>query len=1679
MRPRARAPLALGVLAALVAASGSADAQVGSANVPLPNVLLLLDTSGSFEHMIDGSNPEDPSNNNTSVVPPQLANCEQAWQKGVPAVPNRWGHMMQALTGTVMNASGTAPFYSCVTMDRQTGPLPTAPAVANGLLPAAVTPANADGLDLQYGLRNPAGTFYYPYDSGYYLPFHRPVSAQTPPAPAYPSALPGGMCVYSPEGLPGAGVSGGVGLKNGGLGGSPTDFPTTGAIGTFLYDSYPIGAAMPGTLPTPNLGYSSNTQTCTFNQATDGIMDQASSLVRFGMMTFDNDPSAAVGMSSAAILANPGVANLSDNTAAATLSIVPSPYSPFAGQWSYDSVWSATAAAAGPAAPAPWASPSLGLPAGCSTGPQVFQVGARNPAAPPWEGRMIGFPDPNADVNAVGQANLQIQTAINSLRPYGATPTAGLMTAAEYYFWADPNGPSTPAGNASGTSDPYVANGCRPQYIILLTDGGPNLDLRTQCQGSPEPTPGGSATAASGLCPYQLPEDTASILANATAQDVQTNVKPGTPVFTYVIGFAVSGNVAGTDTGLANCAQLAATNQLAAQCFTGAGSTGGGPYSPTGTGTGAISLLPQQQNAPVGSGVADGGTATTTLESPCCSLQRIAVAGGTQHAYFADTPGDLEAALAAVIGDITGQLGSRTLPVAAPTVSYAASGPLTATFTSSFEAASCPAGDLSAAGTCSVPWQSSGPWSGDVVRQQYQCPTGAMPGMGGATPLTPPPASDDFAADLVAQNSGFRNFLFFNGYNTTTNLSTNSLTLRPWLNGWKSQAPSATTAAGGVITNSNGVQPPADGMDSFGVLPQGGVEINNFGANPNTLYSLLDGYSGTALAIQTDSCQDPATGAYLDQVSCANLALSFAMAQTSFPAGLPVGIPQSTAVTNLRNAYANGHDGTNIVPVTNRGSTGSNAPLGAILDSTPAVVAPPSAQVRDDSYQAFATATSGKTLTVASQPLRDTMLYVATVDGLLHAFDTTAGEATEGVPGAVAANQVESWAFVPPAVLPRLISNYPGASNVLLDGSPVVKDVVFSRCQTGAQCGTPSSGWVQTWHTMLVAGFGLGGRGYYALDVTDPRPPTSTGTAPTYSPPVFPSYVSGTTNAPGYLGQSNGGPIGPHFQWQITSVNTSGNTSLPTSFVPTEIFGKISGTPAIATVYADPTLVLPGSAGLVPQPQEIGVAILPGGHDGLPTEGLLCTRELAAFPGNYSTSSPVWAAGGGSAVALPGQSPFNVADVAFPPRNNVRGWAQNCVGSNSAVPGRSVMVVSVATGQILAVFARHSPTITWPATATATADPTAWDVPSDGTGKPLINADYLIPTPLDSPMTGKPVVYPSGVGVVAQAAFIGDADGTLWRFDLSDPNPKNWTGAIFADAYSATADTTGTASPGSSPTYVPATDWTALDSQSIAVEPEIALDTSANVVVNFATGDQTAFNPCYSALSNGKPIAGGLANANCNVGAGLHPVANFMYSVKEVTGTQTGSNTTTPYHASVNWYYPFSTTSPGERVTGPMAVFNGILYFATYAPGVGTTASCSGGGPNLYAWDFEVPNPAAGATHSQGGNIGVDPNFPTGELTTSQLVTEYTAAVIQNTTIIPGVSVASTPSCTITASAASDAYTGGSHTVTSPPTPGNYSLMANLGKGSKHGAASSNLLTKQIQPPVAPTVVDSWAAVAE
>jgi type IV pilus assembly protein PilY1 len=155
-------------------------------------------------------------------------------------------------------------------------------------------------------------------------------------------------------------------------------------------------------------------------------------------------------------------------------------------------------------------------------------------------------------------------------------------------------------------------------------------------------------------------------------------------------------------------------------------------------------------------------------------------------------------------------------------------------------------------------------------------------------------------------------------------------------------------------------------------------------------------------------------------------------------------------------------------------------PVGDIVGSRVRPVGAPAAPFADATnpgYGAFKTA----------QASRPTVVYVGTNAGLLHAID--------GVVTGSAAGR-ERFAYVPDMLFQD--SNTLGlrsrgdpefAHKPLVDGSPAAFDLDFSRTQNNARTGV--LGGSNDWRTILVGGMGKGGRGYFALDITDPASMTT------------------------------------------------------------------------------------------------------------------------------------------------------------------------------------------------------------------------------------------------------------------------------------------------------------------------------------------------------------------------------------------------------------------------------------------------------------------------------------------------------------------------------------------------------------------------------------------------------------
>ncbi len=131
--------------------------------------------------------------------------------------------------------------------------------------------------------------------------------------------------------------------------------------------------------------------------------------------------------------------------------------------------------------------------------------------------------------------------------------------------------------------------------------------------------------------------------------------------------------------------------------------------------------------------------------------------------------------------------------------------------------------------------------------------------------------------------------------------------------------------------------------------------------------------------------------------------------------------------------------------------------LGDIINSTPVIIDPPTHYYPFNNYAAFRT----------SQAKRNTIIYVGSNDGALHAFKLDDG--------------VEQWRFYPNSILAKLNEASDPTKNMcsaefchryLVDGSPIAADIYDGS----------------KWKTVLMTGLRRGGAAYFALDVTGGRP---------------------------------------------------------------------------------------------------------------------------------------------------------------------------------------------------------------------------------------------------------------------------------------------------------------------------------------------------------------------------------------------------------------------------------------------------------------------------------------------------------------------------------------------------------------------------------------------------------------
>jgi type IV pilus assembly protein PilY1 len=411
------------------------------------------------------------------------------------------------------------------------------------------------------------------------------------------------------------------------------------------------------------------------------------------------------------------------------------------------------------------------------------------------------------------------------------------------------------------------------------------------------------------------------------------------------------------------------------------------------------------------------------------------------------------------------------------------------------------------------------------------------------------------------------------------------------------------------------------------------------------------------------------------------------------------------------------------------------------------------------------------------------------------------------------------------------------------------------------------------------------------------------------------------------------------------------------------------------------------------------VAILPGGKGTEATLG--CTDTNGKRPSMHVNGDP----SGERTASIPAEVSLNKHQH----RGEVRCW------DTGPGDGRSLYFVDVETGESIK---------------------TIRDVVS-GT------------QPFPSPMVGTPAIYPTDIGATASRAFMVDADGWVWRIDLSapdhDPNEplKGWTALPFHDMFHGGAHDEGEYS---------------YEAPILSVDPE------ANVVVIVGTGDTDDFV---------KP-----------------DVKNRVASLTEVVPTPHSPLKPSDYMARLNWEMRVpdgpetpETLSKSELVTGSMALYQGTLFFGSFISAVSSDL-CNRGRGRLHAVDYVAHHPTAQNTE------GLPPHSYRPKVIDAGTISVGGANVLNVTKdqapedfLMMGMSIVQRPSCTtIDTETGTDMWQQSRAVIKQVQEPSVYLVSQASGNASeiaKRADSSLGTMELKLQRKPSYTRITSWATTVE
>ncbi|MFO0652770.1 MAG: PilC/PilY family type IV pilus protein [Polyangiales bacterium] len=324
-----------------------------------------------------------------------------------------------------------------------------------------------------------------------------------------------------------------------------------------------------------------------------------------------------------------------------------------------------------------------------------------------------------------------------------------------------------------------------------------------------------------------------------------------------------------------------------------------------------------------------------------------------------------------------------------------------------------------------------------------------------------------------------------------------------------------------------------------------------------------------------------------------------------------------------------------------------------------------------------------------------------------------------------------------------------------------------------------------------------------------------------------------------------------------------------------------------------------------------------------------------------------------------------------------------------------------------------------------------------GAGMPVRNGNAWEDTvPTGSPLTGAPALYNGTAGAVTTRAYLGDGDGFVWRADFSSRDPRYWWMSDEYDMYWGSTYDHG---------------------QPIIERPMITVGTRGEVNVAVGSGDPEVLDDTLNE----------------------YRVASFT----ETTATDSsGAVTSVAVHE--NWQIRPGTDTTrdfqtGERMTGSMTVFNGVLYFGSFTPR-STMNPCDFGYARL--WGLDMTRFDTGTIYDYPKarlDLDGDPLTASDIVRASRDLNFNGTETDDGNSVLFGVAISRRMSCNVTATAP-DPITGMPRSYVSSSTGGEYRLVLQTAQAGRTGSTGLNpIVTRRLPRPQMPARVDSWAAIFE